>query len=248
MALNARIHSIETCGTVDGPGIRYILFLAGCPLRCKYCHNCDTWNINSGELMSTDEVLNNVRKYKSYFKFSSGGITVSGGEPTLQWEFVSELFKKCKDEGIHTCIDTSGYCDIEKAEKFLPYTDLVLLDIKHIDDDKHFNLTGVHNKKTLTFAKYLSHQNIPVWIRYVLVPGYSDDLEDIEKLCLFIKTLSNVQKVEILPYHQLGVHKWEELGLEYELSQVEPPTKELIRDVQDVFIRHNICIDTDDPS
>ncbi|MBF8982076.1 pyruvate formate lyase-activating protein [Lutibacter sp. B2] len=242
MKTTASVHSIETCGTVDGPGIRYILFLAGCPLRCKYCHNCDTWANHMHKQMTMDEILVDVKKYKPYFSFTKGGITLSGGEPTLQYEFVTEMFKACKEEGIHTCLDTSGYCDIDKAEKFLPYTDLVLLDIKQIDSEKHKDLTGVGNEKTLQFAKYLSEKNIPVWIRYVLVPGYSDDKNDVEKLCEFLVTLDNVEKVEILPYHQMGVSKWEELKIEYPLKDVKPPTIENLKGVKEIFLKYKLPI------
>ncbi|MFZ5967890.1 MAG: pyruvate formate-lyase-activating protein [Bacillota bacterium] len=243
MPIKGRVHSIETCGTVDGPGIRYILFLAGCPLRCKYCHNCDTWSRKNGSWMTVEEIMENLRKYKNYFTFSNGGITVSGGEPTLQWIFLTELFKQCKNEGIHTCLDTSGYCEIEKGAQFLPYTDLVLLDIKQMDDEKHKALTGVSNEKILAFAQYLSDKDIPVWLRYVLVPGYTDDRKDIEALCGFIKTLKNIKKVEILPYHQLGVHKWEEQGLTYQLKDVDPPSQEQMDEVMAIFKAYEIKID-----
>lgn len=240
MSSKARVHSIETCGTVDGPGIRYILFLAGCPLRCKYCHNCDTWKAQVGRQMTVDEIMEDVIKYKPYFKFSKGGITVSGGEPTLQWEVLEELLRRCKEEGIHTCIDTSGYCDIDTADHFLPNTDLVLLDIKHIDDQKHRALTGVSNEKTLAFARHLMKTKIPMWIRYVVVPGYSDDPQDIEELCAFLNTLDNIQRVELLAYHKMGVSKWKELGLTYELEHVEPPTKEQMEEIREIFKKYNI--------
>ncbi|MTI56094.1 pyruvate formate-lyase-activating protein [Geosporobacter ferrireducens] len=240
MPSKARVHSIETCGTVDGPGIRYILFLAGCPLRCKYCHNCDTWKKDIGEVMTIDEIMADVIKYKPYFKFSKGGITVSGGEPTLQWPVLEELFRQCKLEGIHTCLDTSGYCDLENAEKFLPYTDLVLLDIKQINEEKHRILTGVSNKKTLAFAKDLSARKIAMWIRYVVVPGYSDDPKDIEELCRFLKTLNNIERVELLPYHKMGVSKWKEMGLDYELEHVEPPTEEQMKNIREIFEKYDI--------
>ncbi|SHJ34134.1 pyruvate formate lyase activating enzyme [Geosporobacter subterraneus DSM 17957] len=240
MPSQARVHSIETCGTVDGPGIRYILFLAGCPLRCKYCHNCDTWKKNVGELMTVEEIIADVIKYKPYFKFSKGGITVSGGEPTLQWQVLGELFKLCKAEEIHTCLDTSGYCDLDKGEAFLPYTDLVLLDIKHIDNEKHKALTGVENHKTLAFARHLRDRNIPVWIRYVVVPGYSDDPLDIEKLCRFLKTLDNIQRVELLPYHKMGISKWQEMGLAYELEHVDPPTEDQMKRIRKIFEEYGI--------
>ena len=240
MAIQGKVHSVETCGTVDGPGIRYILFLAGCPLRCKYCHNCDTWNGGIGDTMSVEEIVEEVKRYKPYFRFSKGGITVSGGEPTMQHNFLTTLLKSCKEEEIHTCLDTSGYCDEIKAEEFLPFTDMVLLDLKHIDDEKHRQLTGVSNEKILKFAKLLEAKNIPVWIRHVVVPGYTDEEQDVENLCKFIQGLKNVEKVELLPYHAMGVHKWEGLGLNYELHDVQSPTPELMEKIKNVFRKYNI--------
>ncbi|MCT4618303.1 MAG: pyruvate formate-lyase-activating protein [Marinisporobacter sp.] len=246
MTITGKIHSVETCGTVDGPGIRYVLFLSGCPLRCKYCHNPDTWASPMYKSMTIDEVMGDVKKYKPYFSFSKGGITLSGGEATLQWEFVEELFKACKDEKIHTCLDTSGYCDLENAEKFLAYTDLVLLDIKQINNKKHKELTGVDNTKILQFAKYLNEKNIPTWIRYVLVPEYSDDEEDVDDLCQFLKDLNNVEKVEVIPYHEMGVAKWEELNLTYSLKHIKPPTRENIERIKKIFLKYNLPIAEDE--
>ena len=222
-----KIHSIETFGTVDGPGIRFVVFMQGCTLKCKYCHNRDTWAINSGTSMSTEELLKEITKYKSYMETSGGGVTISGGEPLLQAEFLTELFKELKSLGIHTAIDTSGALPIsEKIKELLKYTDLVLLDIKHIDPEKSVILTGYTNKNTLEFAKYLNNLNLPVWIRHVLVPGYTDDKYDLLDLKKFINTLSNVEKVELLPYHNLGKFKWEKLGFTYELDDVDSPTQD----------------------
>lgn len=229
--MKGRIHSIETCGTVDGPGLRYIIFLQGCLLRCKFCHNPDTWEVGKGQEMSVDDIIKDVLDYKPYFDSSGGGVTVSGGEPLLQIDFLIELFQKCKELGIHTTIDSSGGCYHEhpeflrKLDQLMDLTDLVLLDIKQINSEKHHALTGMKNQHILAFAKYLSAKNKPVWIRHVLVPGWTDDEEDLSSLNLFIDSLSNVQKVEILPYHKLGVYKWKELGLRYELEGVEPPTE-----------------------
>ncbi|WP_026486599.1 pyruvate formate-lyase-activating protein [Caldanaerobius polysaccharolyticus] len=232
------IHSIETCGTVDGPGIRYVVFTQGCPLRCRYCHNPDTWKMLDGKEVTVDEIIQDAVKYKPYMKFSGGGLTLTGGEPTLQIEFATELFKRCKEEDIHTALDTSGYVDIEKADKLLKYTDLVLLDIKHIDSNTHKDITGVPNDKTLRFARHLSDIDIPTWIRYVLVPGLTDKQEDIEKLAVFVSTLSSVERVEILPYHTMGVNKWKELGYEYTLKDVNPPSKEAIARAINIFKKH----------
>ena len=222
-----RIHSIETFGTVDGPGIRFVVFMQGCTLKCKYCHNRDTWPVHSGTTMSSEELVKEILKYKSYMESSGGGVTISGGEPILQAEFLTELFKELKSLGIHTTIDTSGALPIsEKIKELLKYTDLVLLDIKHINPEKCVDLTGYTNKNTLEFAKYLNNINLPVWIRQVLVPGYTDDKFDLLDLKKFIDTLSNVEKIELLPYHNLGKFKWEELGVPYELEGVDSPTQD----------------------
>ena len=223
----ARIHSMESFGTVDGPGIRFVLFLQGCHLKCKYCHNRDTWDINGGEEKTLEEIIEKIKNYKNYITISGGGVTVTGGEPLLQVKFLIELFKELKKENIHTCIDTSGMVNItDDIKELLQYTDLVLLDIKHIDDEKCKNLVGVSNKKELEFAKYLSENNIKIWIRQVLVPGYTDDEKDLLKLRDFLGTLKTVEKVQILKYHNLGKHKWEKMGLRYELEGVREATIE----------------------
>lgn len=215
------IHSIETFGTVDGPGIRFVIFVQGCHLKCLYCHNRDTWDINSGNLTDVDNLISEIKRYLPYIVSSNGGVTVSGGEPLLQAEFITSLFKKLRKLGIHTCLDTSGNLPINNfVKELLNYTDLVLLDIKHIDDEKAKILTGVSNKNTLSFAKYLSNNSIPVWIRQVLVPGYTDDKHDLLLLKDFISTLSNVERIELLPYHDLGKFKWKELGLIYPFENV----------------------------
>jgi pyruvate formate lyase activating enzyme len=226
------IHSIETFGTVDGPGIRYVIFTQGCLLRCQFCHNADTWEIGTGKQMSVSEIIDDLKTYLPFIEASGGGITVSGGEPLLQIPFLIELFKECKKLGIHTTIDSSGGC-FSHAEHFqtnlkelLTYTDLILLDIKHIDRKKHISLTGMANEHILEFAQFLSAQRIPVWIRHVLVPTISNDHADLKKLGEFIGTLNNVKKVEVLPYHKLGVYKWEALGMEYPLKDIEPPSEE----------------------
>ena len=213
------IHSIETFGTVDGPGIRYIVFTQGCLLRCQYCHNADTWEIGQGKQMSVDEIIQDLTSYLPFFKSSGGGITVSGGEPLLQLPFLIELFKECKKMGIHTTIDSSGGCYStaplfqEQLNELLSYTDFILLDLKHINRKKHIQLTGMANDHIIEFARFLSEREIPVWIRHVLVPGITDDEQDLNDLGDFIGTLKNVKKLEILPYHKFGVYKWETLGL-----------------------------------
>lgn len=216
----AKVHSVESFGTVDGPGIRFVLFLQGCHLQCKYCHNRDTWNITGGTYKSLDEIFNKILNYKNYI-YPNGGVTITGGEPLLQSKFIFELFTKLKEENIHTCIDTSGIVSLtDDVKKVLSVTDLVLLDIKHIDDEKCKNLVGKSNKLELDFARYLSDNNVNMWIRQVLIPGYTDDEQDLLKLKDFIASLKTVQKVELLPYHDMGKFKWKKLKLKYELEDV----------------------------
>ena len=238
--VKGRVHSIETFGTVDGPGIRFILFMQGCPLRCKYCHNRDTWDVKGGTEYTTDEIIEQVKKYSSYMKFSGGGLTVSGGEATLQPEFLKDLFKKAQENEIHTCLDTSGFVNIDVIDPVLDYTNLVLLDLKHMVPEKCKDLVGVSIDKTLEFAKHLSDRNIPVWIRHVLVPGITDDRENLELMGKFISTLKNVDRVELLPYHTLGVHKWENMGFEYELKDVPDATKEDIEKASKILAEFGV--------
>lgn len=240
--IKGRVHSIETFGTVDGPGIRYILFMQGCPLRCKYCHNRDTWDTKGGTEYTTDEIISQASKYSSYMKFSGGGITVSGGEATLQPEFLTELFAKAKKNDIHTCLDTSGFVDIEKIDSVLDNTDLVLLDLKHMVEEKSKDLTGVGIEKTLKLARHLDERNIPVWIRHVLVPGVTDDVENLEKLGQFVSTLNNVDRLELLPYHSMGVHKWESMGFDYELKNVEDATKEDVDKAAEIVEKFGVTV------
>jgi len=226
MAIKGRIHSFESFGTVDGPGIRFVVFMQGCPLRCIYCHNRDTWDVSGGREYTVDEVMEQVKKYLTYMRSSGGGITVTGGEPTLQAGFVAELFKRCREMGIHTALDTSGFAAVEKVKELLEYTDLILLDIKHAVDEKHKEITGVSNELIKKFALYASEKGIPIWIRHVLVPGYTDSEEDLRLAGEFIKQLKTVEKVEVLPYHNMGEYKWEKLGQEYKLKGVRSPTAE----------------------
>ena len=228
-----RVHSVESFGSVDGPGIRFVIFLKGCAMRCQYCHNPDTWDRAGGNLRSVDDVLTQALRYRSYWG-EKGGITVSGGEALLQIQPLTELFHKAKDLGINTCLDTSAQPFSRKDGRFsafealMKYTDLVLLDIKHIDNGAHKRLTGWENENILDCARYLSDIHKPVWIRHVLVPGINDDDESLHRLRSFIDTLSNVERVEVLPYHDLGVYKWEQLGIPYKLTDVKPPTEESV--------------------
>ena len=231
----AKVHSVESFGTVDGPGIRFVLFLQGCHLHCKYCHNRDTWNINGGTYKSLDDIFDKIMNYKNYI-CPNGGVTVTGGDPLLQAKFVYELFKRLKEENIHTCIDTSGMFPLtDDIKNVLSVTDLVLLDIKHIDDKKCKELVGKSNKLELEFAKYLSDNNISMWIRQVLIPGITDDREDLLKLKKFISSLSTVKKIELLPYHNMGKFKWEKLGLKYELENIRPANSEDIEKAKNVL-------------
>ena len=217
--ITGRIHSFESFSTLDGPGIRYVIFLQGCPLRCKYCHNRDTRDVNLGEEYTVDEVVEKVENYKEYMG-ANGGVTVSGGEPLLQIDFVIELFKRLKEKNIHTAIDTSGFIDISKLKDLLKFTDLVILDLKEMDNDVHKDLIGVSNEKILKFAKHLSDNNVSMWIRHVLVPGITDKNEHLNKLKEFIQTLKSVEKVEVLGYHWLGKEKWELMGEKHPLDGV----------------------------
>ncbi len=231
----ARVHSQETFGTVDGPGIRFVLFLQGCHLKCKYCHNRDTWSIHDGTYKDLDEIYERIMRCKNYI-FPRGGVTVSGGEPLLQPKFIIQLFKKLKENNIHTCVDTSGDLPLsENIKEVLNLTDLVLLDIKHIDDEKCKDLVGRSNKLELAFAKYLSDNGIHMWIRQVLVPGYTDDKHDLLRLKDFISSLKTVDRVEILPYHSLGEYKWKALGLKYPLEGVRDANEDDVQRAKNIL-------------
>ncbi len=218
------IHSIESFGTVDGPGIRLVVFTQGCPMRCAYCHNPDTWEIGVGKEITVEEIIKQYNKNRPFY--SDGGITVTGGEPLLQIDFLTELFKKAKEEKIHTCLDTSGITFnnnpdyIKKLSALLMYTDLVMLDIKHIDSEKHKTLTGHSNNSVLEFAKFLEKKGITTWIRHIIVEGITDNEGDLVRLGEFIGSLSNVKALDVLPYHTMGVNKYKELGLEYPLGDL----------------------------
>jgi len=222
-----KIHSIETCGTVDGPGIRFVLFTQGCPLRCQYCHNPDSWSYETDNLMSVKDVL---EKYDGVKEFCKGGITVTGGEPLLQIDFITELFKESKKRDIHTALDTSGLLfnrnNTNKIDELLKYTSLVLLDIKHIDEDEHIKLTQHSNKNILAFAKYLSEKNIPAWIRHVVVPSITDNEIYLSKLGEFLADLKNIKALDVLPYHDMAISKYESLNIDYPLKGVPALEKE----------------------
>ena len=234
------IHSVESFGSADGPGVRYIVFLKGCAMRCKYCHNPDTWAGQGEDWKTPEEVLNKALRYKNYWK-KNGGITVSGGEALLQIDFVTELFRLAKEKGVNTCLDTSGnpFTRQEpffgKFRKLMEVTDLFMLDIKHMDPAGHRKLTGCDNANILDMARFLSDSGKAMWIRHVLVPGITDDEEQLTSLRKFIDTLKTVERVEILPYHTLGVFKWKELGIPYQLEGVEPPTEEQVKRAKELL-------------
>lgn len=223
------VHSIESCGTVDGPGIRFVVFMQGCPMRCLYCHNPDSWGV--GETIGTKmSPLDIISRYEGVREFCKGGITVTGGEPLLQIDFVTELFRLAKEKKIHTALDTSGITfvkdNVEKFDKLLEYTDLVLLDIKHIDDEEHKKLTGHSNKNILEFAKYLSENKKPMWVRHVVVPEITFKQEYLFELGKFLKELKNITALDVLPYHSMAVSKYKNLGMEYPLENTPQLTKE----------------------
>ncbi|MDE7264465.1 MAG: pyruvate formate lyase-activating protein [Anaeroplasmataceae bacterium] len=239
--MQARIHSIESFGTVDGPGIRFVIFFKGCSLRCQYCHNPDTWTKDNGTIYSIEELLSEILKYRSYFG-KTGGVTASGGEPLLQIEFVTELFKQLKDRGIHTACDTSGITfnpnqteNVLAHQRLMEVTDLFLLDLKQADPKKHKKLTGKDNSNILAFARYLSEHNKKIWIRHVLIPEITSKVEDLEKLKEFISTLDTVEKIEVLPYHTMGIIKYQNLGIPYPLENVLPPTKKEIEQAKRIL-------------
>jgi pyruvate formate lyase activating enzyme len=222
-----RIHSIETCGTVDGPGLRFVIFTQGCPLRCLYCHNPDCRHPKDGREVTVDELITEVKKYRSYLRH--GGVTVTGGEPLMQPQFVAEILRRCQALGLHTALDTSGYTQLETAAPVLDHADLVLLDIKSYDPDLYHQVTQVNLEPTLRFAQHLAAIGKPVWIRFVLVPELTDPVANVEGLANFVATLGNVERVEVLPFHQMGAYKWEQLGYDYALKDTVPPSPELIQ-------------------
>ncbi len=238
-----KIHSFESFGTVDGPGIRFVIFFKGCPLRCLYCHNPDTWTFENSQEYSVDEVIAKSMKYKNYWG-DKGGITLTGGEPLLQIDFITELLKKYKELGVNTALDTSGalFENIEqsKFDELIKYVDLFLLDIKHIDNDEHIKLTGKSNQNILKFARYLSDNNKDMWIRHVIVPGINLEKDYLIRTKEFIDSLKTVKKIEILPYHTLGINKYSKLGLEYKLKDTRVPTKEEIKLAKDILVNGKV--------
>ncbi len=240
--MQGRIHSLESFGTVDGPGVRYVVFFQGCPMRCAYCHNPDTWELNAGELMDSDYIIEQFERNRSFY--TTGGITATGGEPLMQIDFLTELFTKAKDKDIHTCLDSSGIAFnpnnpelMAKFDKLIKVTDLVMLDIKHIDPEKHFALTKQHNENILAFAQYLSDNGVDIWIRHVVVPGLTDDDVYLEKLGYFIGGLKTLKALDVLPYHTMGVVKYEKLGIEYPLKDVPAMSQKTALEKKEVILK-----------
>jgi pyruvate formate lyase activating enzyme len=238
--IEGAIHSIESFGSVDGPGVRFVIFVRGCKMRCRYCHNADTWKMQTENMKTADELLDQAERYRSYWG-EEGGITVSGGEPLLQIDFLLELFRKAKARGIRTCIDTAGQPFtreepfFSKFKELMQYTDLLLVDIKHIDPEEHIKLTAQPNENIHDMFRYLSEIEKPIWIRHVLVPGVTDDDKWLRETRKFIETLHNVRRIEVLPYHSLGEFKWEELGVPYTLKGVNPPDAERVRNAEEIL-------------
>jgi pyruvate formate lyase activating enzyme len=236
-------HSYEITGSVNGPGIRFTLYLSGCPLRCQYCQNPDMWTMQNGRRVTVGRMLDEVAKYASFIRTAHGGITVSGGEPMLQIRFLHALLRRCKqDLGLHTAVDTSGFLGARASEDFLDLVDLFLLDIKAGDEELYHLVTSAELAPTLRFARRLSDRGNRMWMRYVLVPGLTDAADDVEKVARFTSTLAHVERVEVLPFHQLGAGKWADLQLSYQLADVPPAAPELVRRVEDQFRAHGLTV------
>jgi pyruvate formate lyase activating enzyme len=233
--LTAYIHSVETAGMVDGPGIRYTIFFHGCALRCKYCHNPDTWKLAGGTEMTIDELLKDVMLYRSFMRFSGGGVTVTGGDPFMQPEFLIALLKALKSEGIHTALDTAGYTSISNAEKAFDNTDLLLLDIKSFDPDVYRDITGLGIDATLRTLNVAYSKGIETWIRFVLIPGLTDNFDHIRQMRDYLINYDNITKIEVLPFHKMGEYKWAELGINYELADTQPPNAETLTAAKDIL-------------
>lgn len=234
MAIFGNVHSYESFGTVDGPGIRFVIFLQGCPLRCKYCHNPDTWSTKKNKLVTPREAFDELVKYKSFFG-KKGGLTISGGEPLLQEDFILELFRICRENDINTALDTSGYIFNDKVKAILEFTDTVLLDIKCIDKKIYKDLTGVELENTLKFLDYLRDIKKDVWIRHVIIPGITDDETLLKRLAKYLEEFKNIKKIELLPYHTLGAFKYKELKMNYPLSNIEPLSEEKLLLAKKIF-------------
>jgi pyruvate formate lyase activating enzyme len=240
MTVTGSVHSWDISTGVDGPGTRFVVFTSGCPLRCLYCQNPETWHMRDGHRTTVDELLTEITRYRRFIEVAGGGFTVSGGEPLLQPDFVAELLHRVKALGLHTALDTSGYLGARATDTLLADTDLVLLDIKSWDPTRYRRMTTVDITPTLTFARRLSDLDKPVWVRYVLVPGLTDNPDDIDGLASFVSTLHNVERLEVLPFHKLGAAKYTDLGIPFPLAHTPTPTPDLVRRVRDQFAGHGI--------
>lgn len=236
------IHSIETAATLDGPGIRFVAFLSGCHFRCQYCHNPDTWKLKHGLHVTIDDMMEEIERYADFLIRYGGGVTLSGGEVMVQDRFVKNLVRRIKQRGIHVALDTNGYRGDHVSDQLMADVDLWLLDLKAFDDDLHKRITGQSNAPVLDFARRLSEAGEKMWIRYVLVPGLTDDPDDIEHLTEFIETLNGVERVEVLRFHQMGAFKWRELGIEYKLADTKPPSTELVDRVHHQFAARGLRV------
>jgi len=232
------IHSFESFGAVDGPGIRFIIFMAGCPLRCLFCHNADTWNINNGKSYTTEEVINKILTYKSFI--DKGGVTISGGEPLLQSDFCEELILECKKHGLHTAIDTSGAIELKKSRNAIEASDMLLLDIKEIDENDCISLTGQSNKNTFETLEFCEKIKKPVWIRHVLIPRYTLNPDKLTRLSEYLKKFSCIERVDILPYHTMGKYKWDEIGVPYRLEGIPAPSENEINMAKKFFAHSHL--------
>lgn len=238
--MKGRIHSVETFGAVDGPGTRYVVFMQGCPLRCIYCCNPDTWDAKGGKTISVRQLVKEIEKYKNYIM--EGGVTFTGGEPLLQSKFVLQATKKLKKLGLHVAIDTSGVIPLQETKKVIDACDLVLLDIKALDSALHQTLTGLPNERTLQTLSYCETIKKPVWIRHVIVPTYTLDVEKLEELAKYLTQFTCIKNIELLALHHMGQFKWEELGVPYTLKDVKTPTKEEMDKVKAIFTKYKLPV------
>ena len=242
VSVDGYIHSVETLGTVDGPGIRYVIFMQGCPLHCLYCHNPDSFKLKKGRHIASSILLDQIERSADFLRRAKGGVTLSGGEPLVQPQFMASIFRGCKEMKLHTALDTTGHLGAKVTDAMLADIDLVLLDIKSFNPDIYRRVTGVELQPTLDFARRLDQMGKKMWIRFVLVPGLTDDPANVDGLADFVASLKMVERVEVAPFHKMGEFKWEELGLPYELADTEPPTREAVEQVHQVFWSRGLTI------
>jgi len=242
VSVDGYIHSVETLGTVDGPGIRYVIFMQGCPLHCLYCHNPDSFKLKKGRHIASSILLDQIERSADFLRRAKGGVTLSGGEPLVQPQFMASIFRGCKEMKLHTALDTTGHLGAKVTDAMLADIDLVLLDIKSFNPDIYRRVTGVELQPTLDFARRLDQMGKKMWIRFVLVPGLTDDPANVDGLADFVASLKMVERVEVAPFHKMGEFKWEELGLPYELADTEPPTREAVEQVHQVFWSRGLTV------